>query len=64
MKDFFIKKQAIDKKILTNKCLPFGSKVELLKKNKNLIMFEKNNWIKFNDICSVSTKNNNFKKMT
>ena len=51
------------KKILTSKCLPFGSEVELLKKNKNLIMFEKNNWIKFNDICSVSTKNNNFKKI-
>ena len=51
------------KKKQTNEFLPFGSRVVLLKKNKNLIMFEKNKWIKFNDICLVSTKDINFTKI-
>ena len=51
------------KKKLTSKYLPFGSEVELIKKNKNLIMFDKNKWIKFNDICPVSTKDINFTKI-
>ena len=51
------------KKKQTNKFLPFGSRVVLLKKSKNLIMFEKNKWIKFNDICLVSTKDINFTKI-
>ena len=51
------------KKKLTSKYLPFGSEVELLKRNKNLIMFDKNKWIKFNDICPVSTKDINFTKI-
>ena len=51
------------KKKLTNKWLPFGSNLELLKKNKNFIMFEKNKWIKFNDICTVSSRDINFTKI-
>ena len=51
------------KKKLTNKYLPFGSKIELLKKNKNFIMFEKNKWIKFNNTCLVSTRDINFTKI-
>ena len=51
------------KKKPTKMWLPFGSNLELLKKNKNFIMFEKNKWIKFNDICLVSTKDINFTKI-
>ena len=51
------------KKKPTKMWLPFGSNLELLKKNKNFIMFEKNKWIKFNDICSVSSRDINFTKI-
>ena len=51
------------KKKPTNRWLPFGSNLELLKKNKNFIMFEKNKWIKFNDICTVSSRDINFTKI-
>ena len=43
--------------------LPFGSNLELFKKNKNFIMFEKNKWVKFNDICSVFSRDINFTKI-
>ena len=51
------------KKKPTNMWLPFGTNLELFKKNKNFIMFEKNKWIKFNDICSVSSTDINFTKI-
>ncbi len=51
------------KKKITNQWLPFGSKIELLKKSKNFIMFEKNKWLKLNDICPVSKKEINFIKI-
>ena len=51
------------KKKSTSMWLPFGSNLELIKKNKNFIMFEKNKWIKFNDICSVSSRDINFTKI-
>ncbi len=48
------------KKKPLNIWLPFGSKLEILKKNKNFIMFENNKWIKLNSICPTSFKNKNF----
>ena len=44
------------KKKPLDKWLPFGSKLKILKKDKNFIMFEKKKWIKFKDICSNSKK--------
>tara|TARA_Y100001935_G_scaffold115013_1_gene95210 strand:+ start:36 stop:791 length:756 start_codon:yes stop_codon:yes gene_type:complete len=46
-----------------NKWLPFGSKLEILKKNKNFAMFEKNHWVKLKDICANSKKEKDFSKI-
>tara|TARA_Y100001970_G_scaffold289324_1_gene419328 strand:- start:934 stop:1689 length:756 start_codon:yes stop_codon:yes gene_type:complete len=51
------------RKKLLNKFLPFGSKLQIIKKNRNFAMFEKNHWIKFNDICLISSKETNFVKI-
>ena len=51
------------KKILSNQFLPFGSNLEIIKKNKNFIMFEKYRWIKLNDACLISNKEKDFVKI-
>ena len=51
------------KKQPSNKHLPFGSKLEILKKKRNFIMFEKDKWIRFSDICLNSKKDKNFIKI-
>ncbi len=51
------------KKKLLNKWLPFGSKLQIYKKYKNFVMFEQNQWIKYNDICPISHKEKNFIKI-
>ncbi len=51
------------KKKKTNKWLPFGSKLEVLKKRQNFIMFEKNKWIKVIDASLIKVKNKNFIKI-
>ena len=38
----------------TKKFLPFGSKIEATNENKNFIEFEKNKWIKKNDIKKIN----------
>ena len=48
------------RKKASNKWLPFGSELKIIKKDKNFIMFEKNQWIKFNDICLNSKIEKNF----
>ena len=40
--------------------LPFSSKVNILKKNKNLGMFEKNKWLKLKDLSIDDKKIKNF----
>jgi len=45
------------------KKLPFASKIEILKKNKNFIMFEKNKWIYLKDIKKDNFKEKNFIKI-
>tara|TARA_A100001015_G_scaffold318538_1_gene438720 strand:- start:229 stop:951 length:723 start_codon:yes stop_codon:yes gene_type:complete len=47
----------------SKKFLPFSSKIEILKETKNYIMFEKNKWIKKNDIIQLKTKNKEFKEI-
>ena len=51
------------KKRLSNKFLPFGSELEIIKKEKNFIMFEKNQWIKLNDVRLNSFRDKNFVKI-
>ena len=45
------------------KKLPFASKIEILKKYKNFIMFEKNKWIYSKDIKKNNFKEKNFIKI-
>ena len=51
------------KKILSNQFLPFGCKLQIIKKNKRFIMFEKNRWIKSNNACLISNKEKDFVKI-
>ncbi len=47
----------------SNKWLPFGSELKIIKKDKNFIMFEKNQWTKLNNICLNSKIERNFLKI-
>ena len=51
------------KKKRTNKFLPLASKIEILDKEKNFIMFEKDKWLKSKEICELSKKNKNYSKI-
>ena len=46
------------KKSKTNKYLPFASKIQVLKKKNNFVMFENNKWLKTKDIRPINQKNN------
>ena len=43
-------------KYIQRKKLPFASRIEILKKYKNFIMFEKNKWIYLKDIKKITLK--------
>jgi len=43
--------------------LPFASKIEILKKSKNYVMFEKNKWIEKKNIEKINKKEKNFFKI-
>ena len=47
----------------SNKFLPFASKIEILNRNKNYVMYEKHKWLKSKDIFPISNKNTNFIKI-
>ena len=47
----------------SNNFLPFSSKIEILKRKKNYVMFEKNKWIKQKDITNINKKEKNFSKI-
>ena len=51
------------KKRKSKKFLPFTSKLEILKQEKKLIMFEENRWLKINDVCSIKKEEKNFSKI-
>ena len=58
------KVKVLKTKILkSNKFLPFSSEIEILKKKKNYVMFEKNKWIKAKDINPINKKNKNILKI-
>jgi len=47
----------------SNNFLPFSSEIEVIKKKKNYVMFEKNKWIKQKDIIIINKKEKNFVKI-
>ena len=51
------------KKSKTKKFLPFASKIQIIKKKNNFVMFEKNKWLKFKDIEPVNKKEKNITKI-
>ena len=51
------------KKSKTKKFLPFASKIQIIKKKNNFVMFEKNKWLREKDINPINQKNKNILKM-
>ena len=47
----------------SNSFLPFLSEIEILKSNKNMVMFEKNKWIKRDEILPINSKVNDYNKI-
>ena len=47
----------------SNSFLPFSSEIEIIKKKKNYAMFEKNKWVKFNELEIINKKDCNFSKI-
>ncbi len=47
----------------SNSFLPFSSKIQVLKKDKNYVMFKKNKWIKRKDLVLINKKEKNFVKI-
>ena len=50
-------------KYRSKKFLPFSSKIQILKKNKNFIMFENNKWLYAQDIKLINHKEKNILKI-
>ena len=50
-------------KYKSKKFLPFSSKIEVLKKNKNFIMFENNKWLYAKDVKLINQKEKNILKI-
>ncbi len=51
------------KKSKTKKFLPFASKIQIIKKKNNFVMFEKNKWLREKDINPINQKNKNILKI-
>jgi len=51
------------KKSKTKKFLPFASKIQIIKKKNNFVMFEKNKWLKEKDINPINQKSKNVLKI-
>ena len=47
----------------SNNYLTFASEIEILKRKKNYVMFEKNKWLKKKDIIQINKKEKNFIKI-
>ena len=63
LKSKIYSKPEIKNKFDTKKYLPFSSEIQILKKENNFVMFEKNKWIKFRGLEIVKKKNYNFTKI-
>ena len=51
------------RKSKTKKFLPFSSKIEVIKKKKKFVMFEKNKWLNSKDIKPIDQKDQNILKI-
>ena len=47
----------------SNNFLPFSSEIQILKRERNYVMFEKNKWVKKKDITLIKKKEKNFNKI-
>ena len=47
----------------SKKFLPFSSKIQIVKKNKNFIMFDKNKWLNIKDVKLINQVEKNFSKI-
>ena len=63
LKSMIYKKTNGLKKSKINKYLPFLSAIEIIKQENNFVMFEKNKWIKFNDLEIINKRNMDFTKI-
>ena len=50
-------------KFLTKKYLPFSSEIQILNKKNKFGMFEKNKWIKLNELQTINKRNYNFSRI-
>ena len=50
-------------KFSTKKYLPFSSEIQILNKKNNFGMFEKNKWVKLNELQIIKKRNYNFSKI-
>ena len=50
-------------KYKSKKFLSFSSKIQIIEKNKNFIMFDKNKWLNIKDIKLINQKERNFLKV-
>jgi gamma-D-glutamyl-L-lysine dipeptidyl-peptidase len=48
---------------ITKKFLPFGSKISIIKENKNFVEFENNKWLRKNDLKKINHKEKDFIKI-
>ena len=62
-KVYVLKTLIYNKYVVKKNFLPFGSKISIIRKNKNFIEFEKNKWIKKKDIQKINHKELNFIKI-
>jgi len=51
------------KKYKSKKFLPFSSKIQIIKKNKNFVMFDKNKWLNIKDTKLINQKEIDFLKI-
>jgi gamma-D-glutamyl-L-lysine dipeptidyl-peptidase len=47
----------------TDKFLPFGSKISIIKESKNFVKFDRNKWVKKSDLKKIDHKEKNFSKI-
>ncbi len=63
LKSRIFKYPKIHSKHKSKKFLSFSSKIQIIKKNKNFIMFDKNKWLSIKDIKLINQKEKNFIKI-
>ena len=62
-KVFILKARVYNNGVDKKNFLPFGSKISIIKQNKNFLEFEKNKWIKKKDVKKIEHKELNYLKV-